>query len=113
MEIRRKIAVAAIVGALMLVPVLQSVAGESFYDSSTGRQIALGAGSGLLSLVYSPLKFIYASGATITGGLILAFTAGQGKDTAAVVVRRGVRGDWWVHPDVLTGNRKLKFVGEP
>jgi hypothetical protein len=88
-------------------------AGESFYDSGTFRQVVLGTGSGLVSLVYTPVKVCYAAGATITGGLILAFTGGEATDVAVRVVRRGTRGDWWVHPDVFTGHRRLRFSGSP
>ncbi|MCX8036599.1 MAG: hypothetical protein N3D11_06020 [Candidatus Sumerlaeia bacterium] len=86
-------------------------AAPSFEQSSTPRQVLLGTGSGLVSLVYTPAKFLYAAGSTLTGGLILAYTQGEGKDEAARVVRRGTGGDWWVHPDVFTGHRALRFNG--
>ncbi len=97
--------------ALVVLAARPAAASPSFQDSSTGRQIALGTGSGLASIVYTPAKFIYAGVATITGGLVLAFTAGQAEDTASRVVRRGTMGDWWVHPDVFTGYRDLHFNG--
>ena len=96
----------------MLASALPVGAGTRFENSGTGRQVILGTGSALVSIVYAPAKLVYAAGATVTGGLILAFTAGESKDTAARVVRRGVEGDWWVHPDVFTGHRALHFVGK-
>jgi hypothetical protein len=98
--------------ALVLAGARPARAGTSFKDSGTARQVVLGTGSGLVTIVYAPVKFCYAAGATVTGGLILAYTRGEGKDTAARVVRRGTLGDWWVHPDVFTGNRPLHFSGE-
>jgi len=111
MDMKRKLLVVAIVFGLALAAAPSANAGTRFEDSSTGRQVILGTGSGLASLLYSPAKFCYAAGATITGGLVLAFTAGASQDTAGTIVRQGVLGDWWVHPDVFTGHRALHFVG--
>jgi len=111
MDVRRKVLVGMVLAAFAIMGGPSANAGTRFQDSGTGRQIALGTGSGLVSVVYSPVKFLYAAGATVTGGLVLAFTAGEAQDTAARVVRRGTLGDWWVHPDVFTGHRKLRFNG--
>jgi len=111
MKSRHQILALVAATAVLLAVAQPARAGTRFEDSSTGRQIALGTGSGLVSIVYSPIKFLYAAGATVTGGLILAFTGGDSKDTAARVVRRGTTGDWWVHPDVFTGHRQLHFNG--
>ena len=106
----RTIAAATLFG-LVLTAALPARAGVSFENSSTGRQIALGVGSGLASLVYTPVKALYAGGTIITGGLVLAFTGGSYSETAGRIVERGTGGDWWVHPDVITGHRSLHFIG--
>lgn len=99
------------VGAVVAFAPSTCSAALRFEQSSTARQVLLGTGSGLVALVYAPVKLLYAAGSTLTGGLILAYTQGEGKDEAARVVRRGTGGDWWVHPDVLTGHRPLRFNG--
>jgi hypothetical protein len=109
----RKAGLAVSILGLMFAATLPAAgAGTRFEDSGTFRQVVLGTGSGLVSIIYTPAKLLYATGATITGGLILAFTAGDGTETAARIVRRSVKGDWWVHPDVFTGHRELHFVGK-
>lgn len=104
---------ALLAAGLVLVMAAPVSAGTSFAESGTGRQFVLGTGSGVVSVVYSPVKFLYAAGSTVAGGVVLAFTEGDDTDSAVRIVRRGVRGDWWVHPDVFTGHRKLYFVGNP
>jgi len=111
MTTARKVSLSAIVLGLLLATTLPARGGTRFEDSGTARQVILGTGSGLVSVIYVPAKLVFATAGTITGGLVLAFTAGEGKDTAARVVRRSVAGDWWVHPDVFTGHRELHFVG--
>lgn len=103
---------AVVTAALLLFPPVAADAGVPFRDSSTGRQVVLGIGTGLTSMVYTPVKFFYAAGATVTGGIVLAISGGEDADTAVRVVRRGTGGDWFVHPDVFTGHRKLRFNGE-
>ena len=103
-------------GAVVLLlagGVPQSQAGPTYAESGGARKTGLIFASVGTSVFYTPAKFCYAAAASATGGLVLAFSAGSAEDTAGDIVRRGVRGDWWVHPDVFTGHKSLHFVGDP
>ena len=54
-----------------------SFAGER--ASETGREGGLGAAAALSSLIYAPVKLVYAVGGLVVGGVAWAFTAGAAK----------------------------------
>lgn len=111
---RRKFAAALAMAALtafLVVP--EANAGPSFQDSSFGRKTGLVLGSIGTSILYIPAKALFAGGSIITSGLVLTFTLGESDAEAGRIARRGMRGDWFVHPDVFTGHRRLRFLGEP
>jgi len=41
--------------------------------------------------------------------LVFLMSAGQSSTAAGRLMARSTGGDWFVHPDHLTGNRKLVF----
>jgi len=106
-----------ILAALALLPALlvssASAAGPEFDDSTIGRKAALLTGSALMSALYTPVKAGYFAVSTAAGAFKLVATLGQADESAARLWRRGVGGDWIVHPDVLTGHRELRFFGDP
>jgi hypothetical protein len=107
---------AAALAMVLLTAVLslpEANAGPSFEASSAGRKTGLVVASIGTSILYTPAKALYAGGSVITSGLVLGFTLGESDEEAGRISRRGLRGDWWVHPDVFTGHRSLHFVGEP
>jgi len=73
----------------------------------------LGAGAVGCSVVYTPIKACYAAGGTVAGGLVFLMSAGQSSTAAGQILQRSTRGDWFVHPDHLTGDRRLRFRGSP
>ena len=85
-----------------------SFAGEE--ESSPGNEAALGLGSGLLTLVYLPLKVAYA----LLGGIIGTFTyglTGGDLETAQAVWEPSLYGTYVITPDHLKGNEPVRFVG--
>ena len=79
-------------------------------EESTGAAAGWGALSALTSLVYSPVKVVYAVGGLVVGGFAWLFSAGD-NDVVKTVTTPAVRGDYVVIPGHLTGERKLEFIG--
>jgi hypothetical protein len=80
-----------------------------YADRGVGGKTALTLGSVACSAIYTPVKAAYAVGGTLTGGLVFLMSAGQSSTAAGRVMARSTGGDWFVHPDHLTGNRELEF----
>jgi len=85
-----------------------SWAGEENSDPS--NEAALGFGSGLLTIVYLPLKTTYALLGGIVGGFTYALTGGN-MDTAQSVWEPSVYGTYVITPDHLKGNEPVRFYG--
>jgi hypothetical protein len=77
-------------------------------DPSLGLQIA----SGALSLLYTPVKIVYAGIGGIIGGLVYVLTAGN-EQVAQSVWDASIHGTYWVTPGHLQGNEPIYFKGEP
>jgi hypothetical protein len=71
----------------------------------------LGVGSALATLVYGPVKVMYATLGTITGGFAYLLTGGR-LDVPREIIQPAVRGDYVVTPEHLTFNQPLLFVGK-
>lgn len=102
----------ALLAAMLIVGMLGApsvgFAGETAKE--TGREGGLGAAAALSSLVYGPVKLVYATGGLIVGAFAWAFTAGD-TQVAEKVFTRSLRGNYVVTPDHLTGERELVFIG--
>ena len=89
------------------VPTVSMAADE---ETSQGNEAMLGFGSGLLTLVYLPLKTAYAIVGTVVSGLTYAVTGGD-LDTAKTVFEPSVYGTYVITPDNLKGNEPVRFFG--
>jgi hypothetical protein len=78
--------------------------------AETGREGGLGAAAAISSLVYGPVKLLYATGGLVVGAFAWAFTAGD-TQVAEKVFTRSLRGTYVITPDILTGERELVFIG--
>ncbi|MDT3776020.1 hypothetical protein PJI16_00400 [Nitrospira sp. MA-1] len=76
-------------------------------DSSLGLQVA----SGALSILYTPVKVVYAGVGGIFGGFVYLVTAGNER-AAQSVWDASLKGDYWLTPDHLQGNEPVRFKGE-
>lgn len=105
--ITRQLLMALVAIALLGAP---SVGFADETARETGREGGLGAAAALSSLVYGPVKLLYATGGLIVGSFAWAFTAGD-TEVAEKVFTRSLRGNYVITPDHLTGERKLVFIG--
>ncbi len=76
-------------------------------NSSLGLQIA----SGALSILYMPVKVVYAGVGGLVGGMVYLVTAGN-ESAAQSVWDASLKGTYWLTPDHLQGNEPVRFKGE-
>jgi len=62
------------------------------------------------SLIYGPVKLLWATGGLIVGSLAWVFTAGD-TEVASTVYTRSLRGDYVITPAILLGDEPLEFIG--
>ena len=93
---------------IALAPV-SSLAAEND-AGSMAKGIGIGTASALSSLVYGPLKILYATGGLIVGGLGWMFSGGDGE-VAKMIITPAVYGDYVISPAVLQGEESLEFYG--
>ncbi len=103
----RRIFAALLIAALLIAPAT-GFAGETAKETS--REGGLGAAAALSTLIYGPVKLVYATGGLIVGSFAWAFTAGDSQ-VAEKVFTRSLRGTYVITPDHLTGERELVFIG--
>lgn len=102
-----KVLTTAISCALLLVVPAASQAGSS---GEITKQAGLGVGSALVSLVYTPVKIVYALGGLVVGGLAWVFSGGD-NHVAEVVLTPSLLGDYVVTPKQLVGDDTIEFFG--
>lgn len=69
-------------------------------------------GSAVSSAVYAPAKAFYAATGLLVGGIGWGISGGN-REVAQSLIDPAVRGDYWVTPEHLRGERRLEFVGRP
>ncbi len=72
--------------------------------------LATGAGCVLLSVVYGATKLAYAAGGAVVGGLTWVFTGGNNA-SAQRVWDPSLRGDYYISPEHLQGEKPIRFIG--
>jgi hypothetical protein len=70
----------------------------------------LGVGAALITLVYSPVKLVYATGGIVIAGTTFLWTMGDSQ-VASAMFRSSLAGDYVITPSHLTGREKLRFKG--
>jgi hypothetical protein len=92
-----------------LVTGLMSVAPVAHADSAA-REAGIGLGSFFGSLLYAPVKIIYATGGLVVGGLAFVLSGGDG-DVTGPIINASVRGDYMLTPDHIRGEKQVAFIG--
>ncbi len=90
------------VGSLLVAP--------TAWADSTAKEGGLGMAAAISSLVYGPVKVVYALGGTTAAGFAWMFSGGDSR-VAQTVVTRSVRGTYVITPETLQGQDELEFVG--
>ena len=98
-------ALLACVVMIALAP--QAARAEESIESEAG----LGAAAALCSLLYGPVKVVYALSGLIFGGAAWGLSGGD-SDVLKAVITPAVRGDYVITPALLRGERPLEFFGK-
>ena len=80
-------------------------------DESMGNEAGIGALSALSSLIYAPVKLVYATCGLLFGGVAWGLSGGD-SDVLTAVVTPAVRGDYVVTPSHLRNEKRLEFFGQ-
>lgn len=99
---------AARVAAALLCAALLAAPGRAQADS-LAYEGAIGIGAALCSLIWGPLKVVYAVSGMAVSTLALLWTADTG--IAGKIFSQTVGGDYVVTPSHLEGERDLHFFG--
>lgn len=78
--------------------------------AATAENAGLGFGSAISSLLYGPVKIVYATLGTVIGGIAWGLSGGD-SDVLNAVLLPAVRGDYVVTPSHLRGDEPLEFIG--
>jgi hypothetical protein len=78
--------------------------------AAVSRESGLGAAAAISSLIYGPVKLVYATGGLVIGALAWVFTAGDSQ-VAEKVFTRSLRGTYVITPKILVGEERLDFIG--
>ncbi|MDR4496799.1 MAG: hypothetical protein MRK02_02565 [Candidatus Scalindua sp.] len=84
---------------------------KPYSEHSTAAKTGLVTGSVFSSAVYVPFKLAYAVLGGITSGLTYGVTLGKEAEAANNIAVSSFYGDWYIHPDILTGEETLYFSG--
>jgi hypothetical protein len=95
---------------LFALSVSTPVHAEEKQERNLGLHYGLGVGAAVCSLVYGPVKVVYATLGAITSGFAWVLTGGR-TDVAREIITASVRGDYVVTPENLTFNEPLVFTG--
>jgi hypothetical protein len=95
----------AAVCALLLAPARPATAQD---ERSAFGEAGIGTLSALATVVYGPVKIIYAAAGTLTAGFAYALSGGELSER---LLSRSLRGDYVLTPEHLTGQRPIEFVG--
>ena len=100
--------VAGLLAACLLSSPSVALAGD--HTKEVSKESGMGAAAALTSLVYSPVKLVYAVGGLVIGSLAWVFTAGD-TEVADKVYVRSLRGTYVITPEILRGEEPLVFIG--
>ncbi|BCA55406.1 conserved exported protein of unknown function [Nitrospira sp. KM1] len=79
-------------------------------EGGTTSGAAMGAAAGLSTLIYLPLKAVFAIGGGIVGGLAYAFSGGN-EQAAKSIWTTSMYGTYIITPEHLRGDRPIRFLG--
>jgi len=84
--------------------------GPAFASGEMASEAGIGVGAAFCSLLYGPVKIVYATLGLVFGGMAWGLSGGD-SDVMKAVVTPAVRGDYVVTPAILRGEEPLEFLG--
>ncbi len=85
--------------------------GVAAAEDSISNEAGIGALSAVSSLIYGPVKIVYAATGLVVGGIAWGLSGGD-SDVLTAVVTPAVRGDYVVTPAHVRMERSLEFFGQ-
>lgn len=79
-------------------------------DESVAYEGVVGVSAALCTLIYSPLKVVYATSGIVVSGLSWLWSMGD-TEASAAIYRSSLGGDYVVTREHLEGRRELSFTG--
>jgi len=101
----------ALVAALALSLIAAPTAALAQSEENMGAEGGIGAAAALSTLVYGPVKLVYATLGLIIGGTAWGLSGGDHQVLTAVITP-AVRGDYVVTPAHLRMEKGLEFYGQ-
>lgn len=98
----------ALLACILVIGVNPAIAQAQ--ERSAASEAGVGAAAAITTLVYGPVKVVYALGGLIFGGFAWALSGGD-RDVMNAVFTPAVRGDYVVTPAHLRGEKPLEFIG--
>jgi hypothetical protein len=109
-SVRQSVAFAVFAGFLLSLGAVGPAHAKAKDEETAAQKVLYGTGSVLSSVVYCPVKTIYSIGGHVVGGAAYLLTGGN-KQTSRKIFDDAVKGDYFVLPSHLKGDKKLKFYG--
>lgn len=103
-------ALAAATACALFVSALPALAETKLENQNIAVEGGLGAGAAVASIVWAPLKLVYAFGGLVIGGLGYAW-AGADGEVSKRVFKTCLAGDYIITPQHLMGEKRLRFAG--
>ncbi len=100
----RRLAAGLAVVALCGLPIQASA-------NEYARDVGIGVGSGVASLVYAPAKLLYAAGGSVVAGLAWAASGGD-QEVSGPIINAALLGDYVVTPAHIRREQSLVFIGK-
>jgi len=97
-------------GAILTAVMALTVAPRPAAADEMVNEAGMGAASALATLVYGPVKLVYATCGLVFGGIAWGLSGGDSQVLTAVVTP-AVRGDYVVTPEHLRMQKSLEFFG--
>lgn len=79
-------------------------------EQGAGTHFLVGIAAGFLTLLYTPIKIVYATASLPVGGLVYTWSLGDMEMTRRVMLS-GTQGSYVVTPEHLRGEKRFSFVG--
>jgi predicted permease len=96
---------------IVQVNIPRDVDAKQYAEHTPRAKAGLVAASVVSSAVYLPFKAAYAVLGGITSGLTYSVTLAKEAETANRIAVKSFTGDWYIHPNILTGEEELNFSG--